>query len=114
MKLSKLITGVLLSASLVTGAWALDLNGAMNALSDAKTSGLVGEQPNGYLGVVKSTGDAQQITKLINDARKAEYQRVAKNNGITLADVEAMAGVKAIEKTPSGQYIQVNGKWVTK
>lgn len=114
MKLTKLFAGILLTSTLVTGAWALDLNGAMNALTDAKASGLVGEQPNGYLGVVKNSGDAQQITKLINDARKAEYQKVAKDNGISLGDVESMAGQKAIDKTPKGQYIQANGQWKAK
>ena len=30
------------------------------------------------------------------------------------SDVEAIAGKKAIEKTPSGQIIQLNGSWVKK
>ncbi|MGE4408255.1 DUF1318 domain-containing protein, partial [Pseudomonas sp.] len=39
---------------------------------------------------------------------------VAKQNGISVGDVEAIAGKKAIEKTPAGQIIQLNGNWVRK
>ncbi|MBV6269784.1 DUF1318 domain-containing protein, partial [Pseudomonas aeruginosa] len=42
------------------------------------------------------------------------YQKVANSSGASLADVEAMAGKKAMEKTPAGQYVQVGGKWVKK
>ena len=46
--------------------------------------------------------------------RNAEYQKVAKDNGIALGDVEAIAGKKALERTPKGQFIQLNGQWVQK
>ena len=98
----------------VTSAWALDLNGAMSGLSAAKAAGQLGEQPNGYLGVVNNKGNAAEIARLINQARKAEYQRLAQNNKLQLSDVETMAGKKAIEKTPGGQYIMVNGRWLKK
>lgn len=94
---------------------AMNLQQAMSTLSDAKNQGLVGEQPNGYLGVVSANNtDAEEITKLINEARRAEYQRLAQSNGLSLLDVETMAGQKAIEKTNSGHYILVNGKWAKK
>lgn len=75
---------------------------------------MLGEQPNGYLGVVKAESDAAEIARLINEARRAEYQRLAKENGIQLSDVETMAGKKALGKTPDGHYIQLNGKWLKK
>ncbi|MCY1434074.1 hypothetical protein D9M71_501190 [compost metagenome] len=74
----------------------------------------MGEQADGYLGVVSSGGQAADIAAQINAARRAEYQKVASQNGAKLSDVEALAGKKAIERTPSGQYIQVGGKWVRK
>ncbi|GAA6131464.1 YdbL family protein [Halopseudomonas sabulinigri] len=95
-------------------AWALSLNEAMSALPAAKEAGQLGEQPNGYLGVVKAGGNAAEVARQINAARKEEYQRVAKSNGIALGDVETIAGQKAIDRTPSGQYIQVSGSWVRK
>lgn len=93
---------------------AMDLQQAMSALGAAKTQGLVGEQPNGYLGVVGSSAQAKEIADLINKARKAEYQKLAAKNGIQLADVEAIAGQKAIEKTDPGQFIYLNGQWQKK
>jgi uncharacterized protein YdbL (DUF1318 family) len=105
---------VALLASLTLPAFAVSLNEAMSALSGAKESGLVGEQPNGYLGVVQASPRAQEIAQLINNARRSEYQKVAQQNGIQLGDVEAIAGQKALDRTPAGQYIQLNGKWVRK
>ncbi|UUD65043.1 YdbL family protein [Pseudomonas seleniipraecipitans] len=111
MRLIKPFAGLLLLLSLSLPAYALSLNEAMSALGDAKSSGQLGEQPNGYLGVVKPGGQADEIAKLINAARRAEYQKLAQQNGIQLTDVETIAGQKAIDKTPSGQYIQQQGQW---
>jgi len=93
---------------------AMDLQQAMQALAPAKAQGLLGEQPNGYLGVVQSSAQANEIATLINQARKAEYQKLAQKNAIALADVEAMAGQKAIEKTSTGQFVLLNGQWQKK
>ncbi len=94
--------------------WALSLNEAMSALPAAKEAGQLGEQPDGYLGVVKASGNASEVAQQINAARKEEYQRVARDNGIALKDVETIAGQKAIDRTPARQYIRVNGGWVQK
>jgi len=93
---------------------AMNLQQAMDALDGAKAQGLVGEKPDGYLGVVSNTNNSADIARLINEARRAEYEKVAKDNKISLPDVEAVAGKKAIEKTQSNYYIQVDGKWVKK
>ncbi len=103
-----------LALTLALPVLALNLQQAMSALPAAKDQGLVGEQPNGYLGVVKAGGDAQEIVRLINQARREQYQRLAQENGIALSDVEAMAGQKAIERTTGGHFVQVDGKWVKK
>ena len=42
------------------------------------------------------------------------FKDLAKDNGISLSDVEAIAGKKAIERTPKGQFIQLNGQWLQK
>jgi uncharacterized protein len=114
MNLSKRLASLLLLLSLSLPALALNLNEAMSALGDAKTSGQLGEMPNGYLGVVTSGGQAAEIAQLINQARRTEYLKLAAQNGIQLSDVEAIAGQKAIDKTPPGQYIQLQGKWQRK
>ena len=50
----------------------------------------------------------------MNEKRKQKYQQLAKKNGITLEQVEALAAKKAYNKTQSGHYIQVSGRWVKK
>ncbi|MCQ4260251.1 YdbL family protein [Stutzerimonas stutzeri] len=105
---------LLMALCLALPAAAMSLNEAMSALGQAKASGQLGERPDGYLGVVESSGQAEEIASQINQARRAEYHRLAQKNGIKVSDVEAIAGKKAIEKTPSGQIIQLNGSWVRK
>lgn len=103
VKLASLFIGACLSLN----AWALSLD-------EAKNQGLVGETPSGYLATVTATPAAQKLVAEINAKRKATYAKLASKNGITLAQVEALAGAKAIEKTAKGNLIQVNGKWQKK
>lgn len=106
---------LLLLLLLAVPAAAMNLQQAMSALPAAKAQGLVGEQADGYLGVVRAEGQAAEIARLINEARRAEYQRVARDNNIALSDVEALAGQKAIERTPAGQFIRPpGGPWQRK
>lgn len=114
MNIFQRLASLTLLLALSLPAAALSLNDAMSALGDAKANGQLGEMPTGYLGVVKPGGQAADIAKLINDARRAEYQKLAAQNGIKLSDVEAIAGQKAIDKTPAGQYIQIQGQWQRK
>jgi uncharacterized protein YdbL (DUF1318 family) len=109
-KLATLLLGLCLSLPVL----ALDLNGAMYALPDAKADGLLGEKPDGYLGVVSNADGADEIARLINAARRAEYQKIATQNQLKLADVEKLAGQKAMDKTPQGQFVQSGGQWVRK
>lgn len=95
-------------------ALAMDLGEAKQRLDAVKQQGLVGETPTGYLGVVRADGQAGEVVELINSARRDEYKRIAEKHDIPVAQVETVAGRKAIEKTPQGQYIQVNGRWVEK
>lgn len=114
MTLLKYATAVLMAMMLALPAAALSLDEAKSRLDSAKSAGLVGEMPNGYLGVVSGDGDASAIVEAINEARRAEYARIADKHDIPVSQVEAVAGKKALEKTPDGQYIQVDGRWVRK
>ena len=87
---------------------------AADALDDAKRAGLVGEQADGYLGIVAGTGaaDIQALVQDINARRRERYRGIASSNGIELEAVELLAGQKAIEKTPAGQFIRLaTGPW---
>lgn len=94
----------------------MTLQQAMTALPDAKRDGLVGETETGYLGVVgdENNARAEQIVRLINSARRAEYTAIAQRNNIAVAEVEVLAGQRAIDRTPPGQYVNVNGRWLRK
>lgn len=114
MTIYKKLTIALFTAALSLPVFALNLDQAINALSQAKASGLVGEQEDGYLGVVKNESNASEIAQLINQARKQEYQKVSAESKVPLNEVEVRAGTKAQEKTPAGQYIKQQGQWKRK
>lgn len=82
-------------------------------LDQAESRGLVGEQLNGYLGVVQSAPGVQALVDEINLKRRQLYREVARKNVIPLAAVEELAGRKAIEKSNPGEFVQnANGEWV--
>lgn len=93
---------------------AMGLDEAKQKLDSVKQQGLVGETPTGYLEVVRAEGQAKEVVEAINSARRDEYKRIAEKHNIPVTQVETVAGKKAIEKTPSGQYVQMGGKWVIK
>ena len=76
-------------------------------INTAKADGLVGERADGYLDAVHRSASAEVRALIddINGKRKEQYQRIAAKNGIPLADVEALAGKKTIEKTESGGWV---------
>ena len=78
-------------------------------LDAAKADGVVGERADGYLGAVQSSAAAEVriLIEDINAKRKQQYERIAAKNGIPLAEIEALAGKKTIEKTQSGGWIFV-------
>ena len=80
-------------------------------LKEAKHQGLVGEQPNGYLGAVKSSPDVSKLVADINQKRKAAYNGIAKRNDTNIGAVQALAGEKAVAKTPKGQFIKSSNGW---
>ncbi len=90
-------------------------------LQEAKSQLLVGESVTGYLGAVpqgavEASASVAVLVNDINAKRKASYQKIAKRNGASLTAVEQLAAKKAIEKTVSGQMIQLSpgGAWLRK
>lgn len=84
-------------------------------LQQAKAAGIVGEKPDGYLGVVRPSAEANALAQSINQQRRAAYQGIAQKRGTSLSAVEQLAGQQAIGKTPAGQYIMSpSGQWIRK
>lgn len=107
--MKKLLHTALLAAALGWPAAAFSLD-----LDRAKAGGLVGEQPNGYLGAVgNASAEVKALVDDINARRKAAYADIAQRNGTPIDAVEQLAGKKAIEKTPKGQYVKLpSGEWL--
>ena len=104
-KILMALAGVMLFAGT---AYALDLDGA-------KAQGLVGEQRDGYLGVVSGGSEAQALANDINAKRRSEYSAIAARNSQALNVVEKLAAAKAFEMTKPGHYLQdAGGSWVKK
>lgn len=104
----KKLTCALLVSTMAFSAWAL-------SLSDAKQQGLVGEMPNGYLGVVVSNAEVKSLVSSVNKKRKSLYMNLARKNKITMQQVTALAGKKSLAKTQSGHLIKnAAGQWVKK
>jgi len=99
-----LILGLIFSAQLMA-----------SKLTAPKDSGFIGEQSNGYIGVVKkASDDVKNLVKMVNKKRKDRYKKIAKKEKLSLSEVEKIGGKKAIEKTKSGHYIKRAGKGWTK
>ncbi len=82
-------------------------------LNDAKVKGLVGEQRDGMLGAVSAaTPEVLALVNEINAKRAKAYAGIARQNGADIEIVKQLAGKKAIEKTPAGQYVKPADRWV--
>ncbi len=108
VSLIRLLSAFTLACLLAGPAWSLDLD-------NAKAQGLVGEQSNGYLGVVVDRADVINLVNSINEKRRSAYLESAANAGVELSIMEQRIGQRLIQRTPSGQYIrQPDGHWVKK
>ena len=106
-----LIKVCLLSLGLMMhGAFAADLK-------TAKDQGWVGEQNNGYLGLVKSdaAADVKAQVSDVNGQRRAQFVQIAAKNGIAEAEAARVFAREAEARTSPGNYIQnPAGGWVKK
>jgi uncharacterized protein YdbL (DUF1318 family) len=90
---------------------------AGSKLTQPKADGLIGEQANGYLGLVaqNAPADIRKLVEATNAKRKAGYQKISAKQGAKLSDVEKVGGNTAIEKTLRGNYLRdASGTWYKK
>lgn len=86
-------------------------------LQEAKGQGLVGEQRDGYVGFVVSNVPAEvtALVRQVNDERRQRYEQIARENGISVEQVRALAYQQAVDATQPGHYLQnASGAWVRK
>jgi uncharacterized protein YdbL (DUF1318 family) len=87
------------------------------SLDQAKAGGQIGEQPDGYLGIVGAAAPTaiRQMVEDVNLKRRERYRGIASKNGTNLQAVEALTGKKLVEEAPTGQYVRLpDGRWIRK
>ena len=112
----RLIVSVLVPTLLLGVLW-LPLSSWGLTLEEAKTQGVVGEQPNGYLGVVQpgASAEVQALVNDVNQKRRQMYEDIARRNSTKLDAVEMLAGKTAIDNTRAGNFVRSpSGQWVKK
>ncbi|HLF97152.1 MAG TPA: YdbL family protein [Methylococcaceae bacterium] len=82
-------------------------------LAQAKAAGQVGEQLNGYLGVVQPNAPAEvrALVESINRERRNAYQAIAKKNGVGVDEVARVTAQKVIGQAGPGHYVQTPSGW---
>jgi uncharacterized protein YdbL (DUF1318 family) len=112
-----LVRAVLVAITLGLSPVALSVWPAQPALAadlaQAKASGLVGEKPDGLLGLVKADvpADVVAMVKDINARRRAEYEKIAKETGTSPDAVGAVTFEKLFKSGKPGYYL-VNDQWI--
>lgn len=86
------------------------------AYAAARAAGTIGEQPDGYLGVVGAgSADLRALVSSINIQRKAAYTKKAAASGATVEQLAFTSGCNLIAQTSAGEkYRTPGGAWATR
>jgi len=102
------IAAIALVGLMATPALALDLD-------QARSQGLIGERPDGLVGAVAASPNAEvaALVQSVNAARLESYKAVAQKNGTPLDAVQKIAGDKQIEKAKENKWYTMTpgGQW---
>lgn len=108
--MKQLLMGLVLFVLAANSAFAI-------SLQDAKSSGLVGERNDGYVGYVVTSPSAELklVVKDVNNKRKAKFAESAQSNNLQVKQVASRFYQRAVTATKSGHYYQdASGVWVKK
>jgi len=86
------------------------------AYAAARAAGQVGEQPDGYLGVVGAgSAELRALVSSINIQRKAAYTQKAQGAGATVEQMAFTSGCNLVAQTQAGEkYRTPGGNWATR
>jgi uncharacterized protein YdbL (DUF1318 family) len=87
------------------------------SLHEAKSSGLVGERNDGYVGYVVTppSAEVKVVVKDVNNKRKTKFSQSAKSNNLQVEQVAGRFYQRAVTATKAGHYYQdASGVWVKK
>lgn len=112
--LKKILAAAVLAAGLLVSA--APASAASATIENAKNSCIVGEQADGYLGVVSGAEASEALRREvrdINQQRKAAYADLARRNGVTIEVTAALTAEKLMNQARSGQCVRLeSGAWV--
>lgn len=115
------LVSFLVIGSIVLGAaaWAQDLKSRMSARRPAinalKASGVVGENNQGFLTLLKQQSDKKALVAAENKDRRNAYQIIAKQQGTTVEHVAKRRALQIANKSKPGTMLQnAKGKWYKK
>ncbi|QIG79234.1 YdbL family protein [Stakelama tenebrarum] len=118
MKFAKKIAiAALIAAGAASAAGAMVLPQDRDpAYAAARAAGQVGEQPDGYIGIVgEATPQLRALVSDINIRRKAIYTRGASEEGSTVEQFAFVTGCRLIVQTEPGEKYQApDGRWLTR
>jgi uncharacterized protein YdbL (DUF1318 family) len=112
-----LIAGLVFALAAPAGAQ--DIKARMRArlpvIIKLKAQGIVGEDNQGYLAVLKNAGKQQEVVDAENQDRRKIYAAIAKQQGTTPALVGQRRAMKIAQKADPGTMIQdASGSWQQK
>ena len=93
-----------------------DLAADKATVDAAKAAGKVGEQADGYLGIVAGAdGAITAAVNSINAGRREVYTQTATKSGVSPDAAGQATGAQLIAKTPAGEFIKpLGGAWTKK
>jgi hypothetical protein len=97
-------------AAAATDAWSA-------SLESAKSAGLVGERPDGYIAAVQPNPppDIAALVQQINAKRRVEYEKIAAREKVPVEQVGALTAEKIKAQAPRGHYFMTTGgSWMQK
>ena len=109
---TKLLIAAALGIALVAGTSAYAMQ--PDAAGQLRSSGLVGEQADGYLGLVgNAPADVRSQMEQVNIQRRAAYTRLATQRGATIEEVAAATACQLFAgRVGPGQYYRLpDGVW---
>ena len=107
---------MLAGAMLLTGLSTAAIAQRDPAYAAARAAGQVGEQPDGYLGVVGGgSAELRAVVSNINIQRKAAYTAKAQASGATVEQLAFTSGCNLVQQTSAGEkYRTPAGAWATR
>jgi uncharacterized protein YdbL (DUF1318 family) len=116
------MAGLLLAGLIIaftTPAWAGDIKARMRArlpvIVSLKAQGIVGENNQGYLTILKKNTDKKAVIAAENEDRRKIYTVIAKKQGTTPALVGQRRALQIANKADPGTMVQdAGGAWSKK